>query len=342
MVRFETGTNDNGVDSVLRVLIRKDIVNAFRDIISEISQDVIWDLYEGEDYRDKILAEKWDVIFGEKILELEDTLFVLSLRELELALKYVATKKDFETTRARCNLLLYTPELQGARIKEILFRVLKFYNSFSIFALVSEKGVHRHAYVDFVTGGNYLSLIYHEDLPLSMNSHTIFIDDVPPDFSPADLGGRKIILGMDSAPKNNIPFIEIPPLRERKMDIPYMLDGIIRSLQFQGKTVKIDDDLTKLLIEYHWPGNTQEFLEKVYEIITLENPVDQVMRIASGIDEIKSLNLREFVDSLVEFVEKKIIKKALEENEGNRKKVCEALNMNYKTLSYKMKKYGLT
>jgi transcriptional regulator with AAA-type ATPase domain len=342
VVRFETEATDNGADTVLRVLIRKDIVNTFKDMISEISHDVIWDLYEGEDYRDKILAEKWDVVFGEKILEMEDTLFVQSLRELELALKYAAARKDLETIKARFNLLLYTPELQGAKIKEILFQVLKFYNSFSIFALVSEKGVHRHAYVDFVTGGNYLSLIYHEDLPLNINSHTVFIDDVPPDFSPAGLGGRKIILGMDSTPKNNIPFVEIPPLRERKMDIPYMLDGVIKSLQFQGKTVKIDDDLTKLLIEYHWPGNTQEFLEKVYEIITLENPVDQAMKIASGIDEIKGLNLKEFVDSLVEFVEKKVIKKALEENEGNRKKVCEVLNMNYKTLSYKMKKYGLT
>lgn len=37
------------------------------------------------------------------------------------------------------------------------------------------------------------------------------------------------------------------------------------------------------------------------------------MKIASGIDEIKGLNLKEFVDSLVEFVEKKVIKKALEE-----------------------------
>lgn len=54
---------------MLKVLVRKDIVDAFKDMITKIPHDVDWDLYEGEDYRDKVLAEKWDVIFGEKIFE---------------------------------------------------------------------------------------------------------------------------------------------------------------------------------------------------------------------------------------------------------------------------------
>ncbi|MCD6550928.1 helix-turn-helix domain-containing protein [Thermotoga sp.] len=326
---------------MLRVLVRKDIVDAFKDMIARISHDVDWDLYEGEDYRDKVLAEKWDVIFGEKIFEMDDTVFVQTLKELELALKYVVNKKEYESLRAKYNLLLYTPELQGAKIKETLFQIQKFYNSYSVFALVSERGIHRHAYVDFVTGGNYLSLIYHEDLPINTGSHTIFIDNAPPDFHPPRFSGEKVILGMDSSPKINIPFITIPPLRERKMDIPYMLDGVLRSLQLQGKTFKIDDGLIKLLTSYHWPGNTQEFLEKTYEILTLKDSAEQVKGVVRNLKGTKGIDLKKFVETVVEFVERRMIEKALEESEGNRKKACEILNMNYKTLSYKIKKYGL-
>jgi len=326
---------------VLKVLVRKDIVDAFKDMITKIPHDVDWDLYEGEDYRDKVLAEKWDVIFGEKIFEMDDTVFVQTLRELELALKYVVSKKDYESLRTKYNLLLYTPELQGAKIKETLFQVQKFYNSYPVFALVSEKGIHRHAYVDFVTGGNYLSLTYHEDLPINTGASTVFIDDAPPDFQPPSFSGKKVILGMNLPPKIDIPFVVIPPLRERRMDIPYMLDGVLRSLQLQGKTFKIDDGLVKVLTSYHWPGNTQEFLEKTYEILTLKDPAEQVKSVVSDLKGTKGIDLKEFVETVVEFVEKKMIEKALEESEGNRKKACEILNMNYKTLSYKIKKYGL-
>ncbi|PLV60510.1 Fis family transcriptional regulator [Thermotoga sp. KOL6] len=311
-------------------------------MITRISHDVDWDLYEGEDYRDKVLAEKWDVIFGDRILEIEDTLFVKSLNELYLALNYVAVKKENESLRAKFNLLLYTPELQGAKIKSTLFKIQKFYNSYSVFALVSERGIHRHAYVDFVTGGNYVSLTYHEDLPVNINSRTLFIDDAPSDFVPPRFSGEKVILGMDSFPEREVPFVVIPPLRERKVDIPYMLDGILRSLQLQGRTIKVDDDLIKALTDYHWPGNTQEFIEKVYEIFTLKEPAEQMKAIVKDMSGTKGIDLKRFVESVVEFVEKKMIEKALEESEGNRKKACEILKMNYKTLSYKMKKYGLS
>jgi len=320
-------------------LVRKDFVEDMRELFKEV-QEVEWDFYEEEKYREKLLSEKWDVVLGEKILDFEDTIFVDDFKTLVLGVKLALKKKECEQLKNRYVLLFYTPELQGSVIKKTLFQVQKYYNSYNVFALVAEKGVHKYAYVEFVTNGEYVQMTYHDRISFKKNSTTLFIDDVPPDFRIPEISDRKIILGMEGVPRD-LPYVFIPPLRERKADIPYMVDGVVKALQLKGKVVKVDEDLLDLLMSYHWPGNTQEFLEKVHLILREGDPFEQVKILVENVEKTSALNFKEFMDTAVSYIEKKLIEKALEESEGNRKKACEMLGMNYKTLSYKVKKYGL-
>lgn len=325
---------------MVRVLVRRDFVEKMKELLKEVQEEVEWDFYEGEGYKEKMLSEKWDVVLGEKILDLEDTIFVDDFKTLLLGVQLAVKKKECDRLRSKYALLFYTPELQGSVIKRTLFQVQKYYNSYNVFALVAEKGVHKHAYVEFVTNGEYVQLTYHDKISFSKNSATLFIDDVPSDFRVPEISGRKIVLGMETVPRD-LPYVFVPPLRERKADIPYMLDGVLKSLQLKGKVVKVDEDLLDLLMNYHWPGNTQEFLEKVHLILLEGDPFEQVKILLENVEKISTLNFKEFMDAAVSYIEKRVIEKALEESGGSRRKACEMLGMNYKTLSYKVKKYGL-
>ena len=129
--------------------------------------------------------------------------------------------------------------------------------------------------------------------------------------------------------------VKIPPLRERKEDIPYIFDIALSSIYLRHKNIerKIPDDFEyELLREYDWPGNTKELINVASVYATtgkMEMPTFK-QKVFQGID------LNNFVNKMV----KRYISMALK-NSSSRFKAAEMLKINYKTLSYKIKKYGL-
>ena len=149
----------------------------------------------------------------------------------------------------------------------------------------------------------------------------------------------------------NVFTLLIPPLRERKEDIPYLIDFFI---QKHNKALNLSvQSITQAAIEkimaYGWPGNVRD----------LENAIQSAMILTpDGIIQVEHLPLRvkgyEQVDttavaetpnnSIREInaqVEKKIILEALKKHNYNRTLTAEALNISRKTLFNKMKRYGL-
>ena len=149
--------------------------------------------------------------------------------------------------------------------------------------------------------------------------------------------------------------IEVPPLRERRADIPLLADHILARLAAQhGRGVRaIADDALACLSRHAWPGNVRE----------LENTIERAVLLSEGeLLEIDALGLTlppawspgdagsvplgepgpiTTLKEALEGPERRIIERALGANGGNRKATAAMLGINRTTLFNKMRKYGL-
>ncbi len=142
--------------------------------------------------------------------------------------------------------------------------------------------------------------------------------------------------------------IELPPLRERKEDIPELVDFFIKKYnQDFGKRIKgIEGNALKALIEYHWPGNIRQ-LESAIEraLLMSESPNICLRDIKSELrsihpGDILDLDLPEEGISFEE-LEKELLKKAMQKSNGVATKAARLLGMSYKTFCYRWEKFNL-
>ncbi|MCI0514964.1 sigma-54 dependent transcriptional regulator [candidate division KSB1 bacterium] len=141
--------------------------------------------------------------------------------------------------------------------------------------------------------------------------------------------------------------IKLPPLRERREDIPLLAGHFLkRYAKDENKVLEsIHPDALELLMAYHWPGNVRE----------LENAIERAVVLASS-EEIMPKDLPNAVRSLgekkiyesdntlsswIEKLEEEALKQALLECEGNISKTAKKLGIGRATIYRKAKKYGL-
>jgi DNA-binding NtrC family response regulator len=144
---------------------------------------------------------------------------------------------------------------------------------------------------------------------------------------------------------NVIP-IELPPLRERRDDIPPLVDHFLKKhAQRTGRRIeRIDDGVLAQLQQYDWPGNVRE-LENVIEraVVLSTGPVITARAIsvlgsaAPPSSGLPSLKLRQNI----EWVEKETIRRALESARGIKKDAAELMGISQRALSYYLAKYRL-
>jgi transcriptional regulator with GAF, ATPase, and Fis domain len=140
--------------------------------------------------------------------------------------------------------------------------------------------------------------------------------------------------------------IHVPPLRERREDVPLLVDAFVRSLgnQLGHPLDRVDDTALLLLRSYDWPGNVRE----------LHNVLERAAILARGRnirpEDLPDLNssskpagaaiqgaLKQQVDSY----ERSLIAETLRQSGGNQSEAARRLHVNRATLLYKMKVYGL-
>jgi len=146
----------------------------------------------------------------------------------------------------------------------------------------------------------------------------------------------------------NTVTVDIPPLRERKDDIPilvkYICDKIGRRIN--KNNIEIDKKVLEVLCEYNWPGNIRE-LENVIEsaLILSKNNKITIEVIPENIKLFKSndLDIKEDreVNSLID-IEKEAIFKVLKEVKGNIAKASRVLGIDRSTLYRKIEKYKIS
>lgn len=138
----------------------------------------------------------------------------------------------------------------------------------------------------------------------------------------------------------NVISIHIPPLKERKDDIPLLVKAFIRRhcLAMNKEQVKIAPSAMKLLMDYNWPGNVRE----------LENVIERALVIGRG-EEIVTEDLpfsrkelgTEALPNSLKLMEKMHIKKILEEKDWNISKAARVLEIDRQTLYNKIEKYHI-
>ncbi len=149
----------------------------------------------------------------------------------------------------------------------------------------------------------------------------------------------------------NIVTIKLPALRERKEDVPYLIDHFIKSFsEINGKSVSsISKEALAELINYSFPGNIRELENIIQRAVVLSR--DNMVKLQDLPEEIKGHSRTESVDcdhlslgnlnQKVENLEKALINKALSESGGNQVKAAELLEISERTLRYKISKYKI-
>ncbi len=152
----------------------------------------------------------------------------------------------------------------------------------------------------------------------------------------------------------NVFPIQVPPLRERREDIPALLDFFLKHFNnaFNKEIREISREALDLLMHYHWPGNVRE-LRNVVERICIMHDCETIQpdflpREIWGREPLKKSSFEYQVppegivfEEIVEQVEQSLIGQAVDMTGGNVAKTARLLGLPRGTLRYKMEKYGL-
>lgn len=149
----------------------------------------------------------------------------------------------------------------------------------------------------------------------------------------------------------NVFPIEIPPLRHRKTDIPLLVNYFaeIYTKRYGLETKEISKELMDFMVSQDWRGNVRELNNKMHRGIILAQESDQILvehinnELFSSDEETLSKDSIDATDlplMSIEEMEMKLIKKALEQTQGNQKKAAQLLGISDRTIRNKLKQYG--
>jgi len=139
--------------------------------------------------------------------------------------------------------------------------------------------------------------------------------------------------------------VEIPPLRDRKDDIPDLVEHFVRIIgpRLDKKITQIDPRAMEAFLNYDWPGNVRELnnvIERAVNIVskdvlTLDVLPSEIKKDNSGFPAAWGKNLNR------EEIEEQMIRKCLEKHNGNRNLAARELGISRATIFRKIKKYSI-
>ncbi len=144
---------------------------------------------------------------------------------------------------------------------------------------------------------------------------------------------------------NVIP-IDIPPLRERREDIPILAEHFVeKHRQRTGKRVdRVEPEVIEALQRYDWPGNVRELENTIERAVVLStgpvmtlSAISLVGATSSAASGLPSLRLHQNL----EWVEKETIRRALDQSGGVKKDAAELMGISQRALSYYLAKYRI-
>jgi len=150
--------------------------------------------------------------------------------------------------------------------------------------------------------------------------------------------------------------LQIPPLRDRKEEIPILLKHFMSRMseQYARPSLPLSTELLKACQEYHWPGNLRELNNFVKRYLVLGDEKLAVNELHPRSDGSGARfdpaphassdvagGLKSLARSAKDGAEAEAIKQALEQTNWNRKQAAALLQISYKALLYKIRQYGI-
>ena len=138
--------------------------------------------------------------------------------------------------------------------------------------------------------------------------------------------------------------LTLPPLRDRREDIPDLVEHFIRKYAPPQRAVHFTDDLLRHLQEYDWPGNVRELENVVRRILVLSRQPVAGLEVLEGEDvteksaaparlPAQGVTLRD--------MERQLLERTLEATGGNRTRAAELLGVSLRTVRNKIREFGL-
>jgi DNA-binding NtrC family response regulator len=148
----------------------------------------------------------------------------------------------------------------------------------------------------------------------------------------------------------NVIEINLPPLKERTEEIPFLVDQFIDSanIEFEKNIKTIDSELMDQLKNYNWPGNIRQLKNVITNAVILSDS-DTIKSLSipdfnssrSGHGDSSTLNLKVLLEKETGNIERKVIGKVLEEEKRNITNSAIRLGISRKTLYKKIESYNL-
>jgi arginine utilization regulatory protein len=156
----------------------------------------------------------------------------------------------------------------------------------------------------------------------------------------------------------NVVSVEIPPLRDRKDDLPLLINHFLDYYNnlFGKNVISLSDELMETFNEYDWPGNVRELKHCIESGMNLIDNSDSILRPEHIPGFAKNINVRTHIKTTqqrktnsvainlnqdLSKLEKKRIIEAIIKNNGNITKAAQMLGLKRQTLSYKMKRLNI-
>jgi two-component system response regulator AtoC len=148
----------------------------------------------------------------------------------------------------------------------------------------------------------------------------------------------------------NVLPLRVPPLRERREDIPLLVEHFLvkNNARLGTKMRGVSPRAHKLLLEYPWPGNVRELENTVERSVVLAegdtlDEADLPERLRAGKDAVQAtLDAGELsIKKTTRVIEETLIRRALDKTRGNRTAAAKLLEISHRALLYKIKDYGV-
>jgi two-component system response regulator AtoC len=149
----------------------------------------------------------------------------------------------------------------------------------------------------------------------------------------------------------NVISIHMPPLRDRKEDIPLLVEHFLNKHRFSANSppARISEDAIDALVRHDWPGNVRELENTIERAVVLSQGgvITPQHLVLAPLTERKFLDLGQRVSQRVPMkdiiceVEKQLILEALDQAQGNRSQAAKILGIYRRLLYAKMKEYDI-
>ncbi len=152
----------------------------------------------------------------------------------------------------------------------------------------------------------------------------------------------------------NVIQVKMPPLRDRKEDIPILVAHFLKkySEELNKNILKVSPEALTMLLNYEYPGNVRELQNIIERAVALGNGNELTpQHLSSYLDE-QIQGKRSAIDldippdgidleKVIEEIERALLLKALDRTKGIKKKAAELLRINFRSMRYRLEKYGL-